>query len=173
MLADSLKLYKLIILYLLYQSKKEITNAILSDFILKYGYTDYLSIQETLSSLSEDCMIMPHKTHSSTYYTITEAGLETLGFFNSKLPYDTKLQIKQYLKEKKMQIAHETSVRTDYAKNDSGAYVMSGKVLEQNQTIFEITLNLPNEEMAQEACKTFKKKETEIYAFLWKSLFTH
>lgn len=172
MLADSLKLYKLIILYFLYRSKQEITNAILSDFILKHGYTDYLSIQETLSSLSEDHMITPHRTHTSTFYTITENGMEALEFFNSKLPYDTKMQIEAYLKEKNVQIIHDTSIRTDYEKNDSGDYIMKGRVTERNQTIFEIRLSLPNEEMAQKACKAFKQKETDIYAFLWKNLLS-
>ncbi len=172
MLSDSLKLYKLIILYFLYRSKYEITNAVLSDFILKYGYTDYLSIQETLSSLTEDQMITPHKTHTSTYYTITNNGLETLEFFNSRLPYDTKQQIEQYLKDKKMQIVKETSIRTDYTKTGTGEYIMKGTAAERNQTIFEIRLNLPSEEMAQNACKAFKKKEDEIFAFLWKTLLS-
>ena len=48
MTSESIKLYKLIILYFLNRTKNEITNAILSDFILEYGYTDYFSIQETL-----------------------------------------------------------------------------------------------------------------------------
>ena len=172
MIADSLRLYKLIILYFLYRSRQEITNAILSDFILKHGYTDYLSIQETLSSLSDDHMITPHRTHTATYYTITENGMEALEFFNSRLPYETKMQIEQYLKEQNVQIIHDTSIRTDYEKNGSGDYMMTGRVMERNQTIFEIRLNLPTEEMAQKACKSFKQKETDIYTFLWKNLLS-
>lgn len=170
MLADLLKLYKLIILYFLYRSEQEITNAILSDFILDNSYADYLSIQETLSSLAEDHMITPHKTLSSTYYTITEAGTETLEYFKYQLPKETKLQIEQYLKEKKMQIVKDTTLRVDYTKTEFGEYMMTGTVMDQKQTIFEIKLNLPTEEMAHEACKTFKNHETEIYAFLWKTL---
>ena len=170
MLADSLKLYKLIILYFLYRSKQEITNAILSDFILKYGYTDYLSIQETLSSLTEDQMIESHKTYTSTYYTITENGLETLEFFNSKLPSDTKMQIDGYLKEKKIEITHDAALRTDYTKTNTGEYLVNCKSIEQGSILFELKLNLPTEEMANQVCKNFKKKESDVYAFLWKTL---
>lgn len=46
MTSESIKLYKLIILYFLNRTKHEITNAILSDFILEYGYTDYFSIRK-------------------------------------------------------------------------------------------------------------------------------
>ncbi|MBR1741657.1 MAG: DUF4364 family protein [Lachnospiraceae bacterium] len=170
MLADSLKLYKLIILYFLYRSKQEITNAVLSDFILEHGYTDYLSIQETLSSLTEDQMIEPHRTHTATYYTITENGLETLEFFNSRLPFDTKMQIEGYLKEKKMQIVQDATIRTDYRKTDSGEYLTDCKVIEQKRILFELKLILPTEKMAEQACEKFKEKETDIYAFLWKNL---
>ena len=40
MTSDTLKLYKLIILYFLSKADQEITNAILSDFILEKGYTE-------------------------------------------------------------------------------------------------------------------------------------
>lgn len=47
MTPESLQLYKLIILYFLNQADQPMPNAILSDFILETGYTDYLSIQQT------------------------------------------------------------------------------------------------------------------------------
>ena len=57
MTSESLKLYKLIILYFLSKTKQPISNAIISDFILDKGYTDYFSIQQTLASLTDDKMI--------------------------------------------------------------------------------------------------------------------
>ena len=112
MTSESIKLYKLIILYFLNRTKNEITNAILSDFILEY--TDYFSIQETLKNLTNDGLICASKTRTASYYTITEKGRETLNFFCSQLPKDTIQQINDYMSKHKIQITENTSVRTDY-----------------------------------------------------------
>lgn len=172
MTSESLKLYKLIILYLLNQTNHIITNAIISDFILQHGYTDYFSIQETLAALAEDHMIREDQTHSSTYYTITDKGKETLDFFCSQLPKDTIQEIDDYLLENKMQIIEDTSIRTDFTKIDHSDYLARCTVLERGNTIFEIALNVPSEEAAIDVCKRFKKKSDVIYSYVFKSLST-
>lgn len=172
MTTDSMKLYKLIILYFLHKAKQEITNAILSDFILKHGYTDYFSIQETLTALTEDEMIRAHQTHTASYYTITEKGLETLNFFCSQLPRDTMQQIDNYLSEHKIQITEDTSIRTDYTKTGSNEYVARCSIMERGSIMAEVALSLPSEEAAIDACRRFKKKSGEIYSYLFKSLST-
>ena len=54
MTPDTLRLYKLIILYALSRTKQGLPNAFLCDFILGHGYTDFFSIQETLALLTEE-----------------------------------------------------------------------------------------------------------------------
>ena len=66
MTSESLKLYKLIILYFLSKTKQPMPNSIISDFILANGYTDYFSIQQTLANLTEDKMINAEQTHSAS-----------------------------------------------------------------------------------------------------------
>jgi len=170
MTTDTLKLYKLIILYFLNLAKQEITNAILSDFILEHGYTDYFSIQETLNSLTEDEMIQVQQTHTTSYYTITRRGQEILDDCAAHLPYDTKLEIRQYLREQKIQIAESTSVRTDYTKTSSYEYLVECSVMERKSVLFEISITVPTEEMAIEMCSKFKKNNDEIFGFLLKTL---
>ena len=84
MTPEALQLYKLIILYFLNKADQPMPNAILSDFILESGYTDYLSIQQTLSELTEDKMILVEQTLQKSYYTIAEIGKETLRFFGNR-----------------------------------------------------------------------------------------
>lgn len=170
MTTNSMKLYKLIILYFLHKVKQEITNATLSDFILQYGYTNYFSIQETLAALTEDNMIYTSHTHAASYYTIAEKGLETLQFFSYQLPKDTMRQIDDYLAENKIQITNTASIRTDYTKTPSNEYLVRCTVLEHGDTMAEIAITLPTEEMAISACDRFKKKNSDIYRYLFKSL---
>lgn len=169
---ESIKLYKLIILYFLSRTKQEITNAILSDFILEHGYTDYFSIQSTLTTLTEDEMIHAHQTRATSYYTITDKGLETLDFFFSQLPKDTVQEIDDYLAENKVKIVEDTTVRTDYTQISPDEYLTRCSVVERGSTMFEVALNVPSEESAIKACERFKKKSDEIYGYLFKSLST-
>lgn len=170
MTSESIKLYKLIILYFLNRTKNEITNAILSDFILEYGYTDYFSIQETLKTLTKDELICATRTRTASYYTITEKGRETLEFFCFKLPKDTMQQIDDYLAKHKIQITEDTSIRTDYSKTNFDEYLARCTVVEHGCTVFEVALNVLTEEEAIDVCRRFKEKSDTIYSFLYKEL---
>lgn len=172
MTSESIKLYKLIILYFLSKTRQGITNAILSDFILGHNYTDYFSIQETLTTLTEDGMIAANQTHTTSYYSITDKGLETLNFFCTQLPKDTMQQIENYLKENKIQIVEDTSIRTDYTKISTDEYLARCTVIERGCTMVEVALNVPSEEEAMNVCRRFKEKSDSIYSFLFKELST-
>lgn len=170
MLADSLKLYKLIVLYFLYRSGTKVTNAQLSGFILEYGYTDYISVQETLEILVEDQMIIENQTHAVTYYTLTESGMQTIEYFKKKLPEDTIRQIHKYLKENRMQMVENTTVWTDIIRADLGGYQSICRLLEQEEVLLEVALNVPSKQMAETVCGQFRKKADVVYSLLLKNL---
>lgn len=170
MTSESLKLYKLIILYFLSKTKQPMPNSIISDFILANGYTDYFSIQQTLANLTEDKMINAEQTHSASYYMITPSGKETLGFFGNQLPDDTKFQIDNYLNENKVNIVQNSTIHTDFTQIKPGEYLAKVSIVERGSIILEPALNLPTEEEAIQACRLFKKKNEAIYAYLLKSL---
>lgn len=165
MTPESLQLYKLIILYFLNQAGQPIRNAILSDFILESGYTDYFSIQQTLSELTEDKMILVEQTQKKTSYTIAEIGKETLRFFGNQLPADTCSQINEYLKNNQLSI-NNTTIKTDYAQIRRNEYLATGCIYERGSKLLEVSLNVPSEKEAMGFCKNFKEKNEDIYAQL-------
>ncbi len=170
MTSEALKLYKLIILYFLSKTKQPMSNAIISDFILSNGYTDYFSIQETLTDLTEDNMISTEKTHTTAYYLITEKGQETLDFFGMQLPDGTKMQVEKYLHDNKIDIIESTTLHTDYQKLNAREYLAKGSIIERGNVVMEVSINVPTEEEAIQACKRFKEKNELIYAYLFKTL---
>ncbi len=172
MTPESLQLYKLIILYFLNQSDQPMPNAILSDFILESGYTDYLSIQQTLSELTEDGMILVEQTHKKSYYTIADIGKETLRFFGNELPTDTCRQIDEYLEKNRLAIVDNTSIKTDYSQIHSNEYLATGCIYERGSKILEVTLNVTSEEEAVDVCRRFKSKNEEVYSQLLSLLFS-
>lgn len=167
MTPDSLKLYKLIILYFLQETGQEMSNAILSDFILEHGYTDYLSIQETLSGLTEDGQIQKKQTHNAAYYRLSERGKETLSYFGEQLPKGTKDQIHDYLKKNKIAITKAMSVITDYECIKKNEYLATGTIKERGSTLLEVSINLPTKEAAMKACNNLKAHQEELYQAIY------
>lgn len=166
MTPESLQLYKLIILYFLNQAGQPMPNAILSDFILESGYTNYLSIQQTLSELTEDGMILVEQTHQKSYYTIAEIGKETLRFFGNRLPTGTRRQIDEYLKANQLAIVEDTSIKTDYTRLRCNEYLATGCIYERGSKLLEVSLNVPSEEEAVAVCNRFAEKNEDVYAQL-------
>ncbi len=164
MTPESLQLYKLIILYFLNQADQPMPNAILSDFILETGYTDYLSIQQTLSELTEDAMILVDQTHEKSYYTIAEIGKETLRFFGNQLPTDTCREIDEYLEKNRLAIVETTSIKTDYTMIRPNEYLATGCIYERGSKLLEVSLNVTSEEEAVDVCRRFKEKNEDVYA---------
>ena len=170
MTSEALKLYKLIILYFLSKTSQPMSNAIISDFILDNGYTDYFSIQQTLADLTEDEMITTEQTHSKSYYMIAPKGQEILDFFGKQLPDDTKKQIETYLVKNKVSIINSTTVHTDFTRIKNKEYLAKCSILERGSVIMEVAINVPSEEEAIQVCQRFKDKNEEIYGFLFKTL---
>lgn len=167
---EVVKLYKLIILYFLDKTGQETSNAILSDFILEYHYTDYFTIQQTLHSLTEDQMVSLRQTSRTAFYQITEKGVEILDDFGSQLPVDTRCQIEDYLKENHISIQQAVSVYTDYTKLRSREYLATGTLKERGNILLSVSLNVPTEQDAIQVCDQFKERQEEVYQSLLKIL---
>ena len=167
---EVVKLYKLIILYFLKKTGQETSNAILSDFILEYRYTDYFTIQQTLHSLTEDQMISLRQTRQTAFYQITKKGVEILNDFGSQLPVDTRRQIENYLQENHISIQQAVSVYTDYTKLRSREYLATGTLKERGNILLSVSLNVPTEQDAIQVCEQFKERQEEVYQSLLKIL---
>ena len=139
------------------------SDMVLTD-VLETGYTDYLSIQQTLSELTEDAMILVDQTHEKSYYTIAEIGKETLRFFGNQLPTDTCRQIDEYLEKNRLAIVETTSIKTDYTMIRPNEYLATGCIYERGSKLLEVSLNVTSEEEAVDVCRRFKEKNEDVYA---------
>ena len=81
MLQDPLTLYKLIVLYMLDHVSFSMTAAQISDFILEKDYTNFLTLQQVFSDLTESRLITSEAIRNRTHLSITPEGRETLVYF--------------------------------------------------------------------------------------------
>ena len=171
MLQDPLTLYKLIILYMLDRVKFPITNAQISDYILEKEYTNFLTLQQVISELTEENLITAQSFSNRTHLHITDEGRETLHFFENRISDTIKEEIQQYCRENEFVLREQVSVLSDYYKSTSGEYAAHLTAKERGTNLVELTLSVPTKEVAEAICDNWQKKNQEIYQYLIKQLF--
>lgn len=166
MAQELMTLYKLIILYMLDQVNFPLTTAQVSDFVLGKEYTDFLSLQNAQSELIDVGFIRPETVRNRTYLHITDAGKETLGFFSNRISAAIKKDIADYFREREMQLRNEHSISANFYKSTSGAFEVRMTAKEENLVLVDLTLSVPNQEMAQSMCEKWEQNNQEIYQYL-------
>ena len=171
MLQDPLTLYKLIILYMLNRVTFPMTTAQISDFILEKEYTNFLTLQQAISELTDAGMISTQSIRNRTHLAITEDGKETLSFFGNRVSDAIKKDIDSYFRDNEFTLRNEVSVQSDYYKSTSGEYEAHLVAKDRDINLVDITLSVPVEEVAAAICDNWQKKNQEIYKYLIAELF--
>ena len=170
MQAETLMLYKLIVLYILDKVDFPLTNGQLTNFILEKEYTNYFNIQQAISELIDDNYISSETIRNSSLYQITESGKETLSFFSHSISQAIRDDIDAYLKEHKYSLRNEVSTLADYYEHKKDEYITRLRVMEGESAIIELKLSVPTEREANLICNNWRNRSSDIYAYVISSL---
>lgn len=171
MLQDPLTLYKLIVLYMLDSVTFPLTTAQISDFILGKEYTNFLTLQQVFSELTDTGLIEARSANNRTHLTITSEGTETLHFFENRISLAIKSEIHAYFQEKEYILREEVSVVSDYYKSTTGEYEAHLIAKERGVNLIDLTLSVPSKELAESICNNWMTKNQDIYQYLIEQLF--
>ncbi len=159
----SVTIYKLIILYTLSKVEAPLPPGIIADYITSRGYTNYFTLQNVLGELLEADLIREDSTYHLTYYTLTDAGRETLAFFGTPLSQDIRREIDEYLQERKCEIIDDTSLVSDYHLTKDGTYLASCILRERNRIIFRLEMEVATEANAIKVCENWQSQSETLY----------
>lgn len=165
-------LYKLMVLHMLRQVNFPLTENQLSEFFLSREYTNYFTLKEVLSELSNSSLIDVETIHNTSRYGITEEGDNTLDFFDKKIPSIIIEDIEKYLKDNRFKMRNEVSNTSEYYKSTSGDYIVHNEVREGKSILLSVDLSVPDEEQAKLMTSNWKDKSRDIYSYLLKALMT-
>ncbi|TCL55880.1 uncharacterized protein DUF4364 [Kineothrix alysoides] len=168
---EPLTLYKLIILYMLDRVNFPLTSAQVGDFILEKEYTNFLTLQQALSELTEAGLISAQSIRNRTHLLITEEGLNTLAFFENRISDTIKKEVNAFFKDNEMELRNEVSILADYYKSTTGDYDAHLVAKEKKIKLVDITLSVPTEESAAAICDNWQRKNQQIYQYLIQQLF--
>lgn len=170
MALESITLYKLIILYMLDRVDFPLSNSTIVGFILETRYTDFATIQQVLGIIQDDGLIDVESSRSNTSYTITDLGREMLEFFGNKVSDEIKTEINDYLKKNKYELKQAANVVSEYYRTTAGDYAVHCCVKENGYSLIDLTVSVPDEDVADSMCGKWKEKSQAIYEFIIKNM---
>ena len=165
-------LYKLMIMYMLERVTYPLTNNQLVDFLLDKNYTDYFHAQEAIKDLVDGGQIRKESHVRSTLYELTPEGRSALNSLESMLDAGIKHEITDHLKENAFDLRSESGVRVDCAQTPNNEYHVSCRIIEDNETIFELNMNVISKEDAEKIVKDFREKSQPVYMTVMKMLLS-
>ena len=107
-------LYKLIIMHMLNKVEFPLTNSQISQFFLENEYTNYFTVQKSLSELIEDGFVFLNVNRNTSYYHLTSEGRESLKFFENKIPNPIVDDVDMFLMNNKYELRNEVGTVSDY-----------------------------------------------------------
>ena len=170
MAVEAITLYKLITLYMLEKVDFPLTNATVMGFFVDGSYTDYPTVLTVISVLQEDHLIDAASNRSNTSYRITEQGREMLGYFGNKISDDIKTDVDNYLKANRYELKQAANTISEFYQATNGDYAVHCCVKEKNTSLIDLTITVPDEEIADSMCGKWKAASQDIYEYIFNKL---
>lgn len=171
MVIDSLTLYKFMILYMLNKVNFPLTNTQISNFFLDRDYTTYFVFQQVITELLEAELITAETVRNTSYYRITDSGIETIDFFYDKIPVAVVDDMDAFLIDNKYEMRNEVNITSDYYLNAGGQdYVVTCQIREGGSTMVDLNISVPSEDVAEIMCNNWKSASQDIYNTIMKTL---
>ena len=150
---------KVIILYILNKLPNPISNEGLYKLVLSINDMNYFYFQQFLLDLTNNKYIEYFNNGIHTIYKITTLVKNVLELTEDILPGILKLQIDTELTTAKT----ESAVIAEFTPRSENNYVVTCKILENNECCFELKATAPSREQAKKIVSNWENNSNEIY----------
>lgn len=161
--SETLAENKVLILYILDQTHKPITNDNLYKLVLTAIDMNYFYFQQFLLDMIDTNFVMSYEKENQVMYELTEHGKHTLDLTLDILPGIVKLKIDTNLKSTLETVEEEHSIIAEYTPKNENNYIINCKIIENNETVFEIKSFAYSREQAKEVVDNWKNNANKIY----------
>ena len=154
---------KVLILYLINKINNEIKNDNLYNIVSLSEDINYFYYQELITDLKNNNLIIFISQDDCNLLKLSSEGKQAYELTKSLLPGLLKLKADTVLKEQIPNIEEESSVISEFIPKDENNYTIKCKVIEKNETIFEISLYAGSRENAKQIADNWKNNANSIY----------
>lgn len=154
---------KVLILYVLNEISNDITDDNLFKIISSVNDINYFYFQQIFIDLVNTRLVEEYSKDKETVYRITSEGKNALSLTKDLLPGIIKLKADNILKEELSNIAEESSIVAEFTPKDENDYTIKCKIIENNETIFEVSTFAGSGENAKKIVDNWNKNATIIF----------
>ncbi|MBS4539233.1 DUF4364 family protein [Clostridium sp. D2Q-11] len=154
---------KLILIYIFDKVDYPMTNSEITQFVLENNHMNYFVVQQYLSELVDSEFLSIVTKDGNEYYNITSKGREVLNYFSERIPNDTKNIIQEKYLIKQKEKIKETQILGNYYKKNESEFIVNLKVIENEITLFNLSLNVVSKKQAKMICNNWKENPENIY----------
>ena len=154
---------KVLILYLLNKLQDGIKSDNLYKIVSSANNMNYFYFQELLTDLIESNFVGSFTNDEDTIIKITSDGQNALSLTKSLLPGILKLKADNVFKDEILNIAEESSIITEYIPKDEKNYTVKCKIVEKNETVFEVSTFAGSRDRAKQISDNWKNNANNIY----------
>ena len=154
---------KVLILYALNKANKPLTNDVLYKIVLAAANMNYFYLQQFMLDLIEVGYIFSFQKEEQTLYQVTESGRRTLDLTLDLLPGIIKLKADTNLKPIIDSSEEEQSIVAEYTPLSENHYIITCKVVENNETVFEVKTFAGSREQAKDIVDNWQNNADTIY----------
>lgn len=168
--SETLAENKVLILYILSNVNKPITNDALYSIVTSAIDINYFYFQQFLLDLIDVKYVICYKTDTQDVYEITDAGRNTLGLTLDILPGIIKLKVDTNFKSNIESFENAGSIVSEYTPKSENEYEVKCKIIEDGETVFDITTFAYSREQAQNIVDNWKNHANSLYPEILKIL---
>lgn len=155
---------KLIALFITDAFKTAIPEAYIVDVIMLQPVVNYFDLAEHMAELTEGGYLTYYVEDNIRYYSITEKGKETLGYFSRRIPKTVRERLLRTVKMKIREFKNSISIRADYTKVSDIEYCISLGITEGTSDLFGVNISVGDEIMAKKICAGFRRDPQALYS---------
>lgn len=161
---------KVLILYILEQINHDIIQDALFKIISSIDNINYFYFKQNLNDLIESKLVGIYTKDNEQLVKITSEGKTALSLTQDILPGILKLKADNIFKKELSNIEKESSIIAEFIPKDENEYVIKCKIVENNETIFEVKTIAGSRERAKKIVDNWKANATSIYPNILNSL---
>lgn len=153
---------KALILYISHSASRPLSQTHLTEIILNDGLVDYFDFSQAIQELLQEGLLDIASPEETDTYIITNMGRQTEQLYEKKLPFIVKKKALAALTKTLAKIKRDSNTYTEITPSSAG-FLVTCRLTENDQTLLEYSVLVPDELQAHMIADQFSKFPTEKY----------
>lgn len=154
---------KILIMYIVDNLANTASNLNMVDIILESIDIDYFSLQQLLLELTEQKYIVSWTEDNRRYYKLTTEGQSSLSSLKNLVQPFLFKRIDSKIKAKKKRVNKQSIIFADYVPEDEEHYLAKCKIVENDNTLIDISISAGSREQAIKLCNVWHNNAPKLY----------